>query len=1356
MENYQTYQDAIKTAENSAGTTAAKYEAQMESIETAINRLTTAWEEFTQKLGQSGVLKGFIYTAQGLLKFLDRITALTMNLVSANLGYKISKMSIGKIGTAVGSTLFGHKFDSKNNTNNIVSGGFKGVKQWLEKIYNAVLRKKDGKSADNEDPKGKAQNTEKSNKIGAAVLSGVSSALTGIAMGPNNSIIGLFGGYKTKDISVDDVESNTPDRIITGVASGVLSGVGTYFLGPIGGMLGNVIGNEFGTFMKWLNHRDEIDRKQRVQDALKVIDAINKAQESVKKINEQVSKRGSSDFDAIATQESIYATLNALYEADNGYEVIEDFKQRVGEALGITGKDANYYLGLLVTGTDEQAEKVNRILSATLSLNEAFQTYASQEETRYTNSQKVEEARKVAEKYGLNTVGGAEELLAELQKKYNTEFSSLTEDQRGELSEYITKLQQVITDRAEMAQNVNKSAFESAITMSGVEGWNAIDMAGKSLDEAIIRIVDQVEESGADIGINLREYNGEITEEAKNLAISALKNSGLGDLFKRDTNPLFRLLSDKAQRDNISQILKPFDQLVSEIKKADPADLNKIFKNLTEDQKSALGVDTADALRTLVLNLDSSSAELTSFSRAINISEDDLSNHSELFDVALQDLTKSVSETIESMNQMTNYIDSIISAGGMSVSTLQEIIKKSPKLLYKMLEDGTVSIDTSIENIFNNIWNKVMGIQGSELLTTATIEGQLGDANFIQAFKDSLEAAGKDSTYLAGRSNLKDALDDIRSRGDLDILNVLLSSTMNAQDIENSKKILAQLSTYQTKVIDNQISNLNSQKEALSKVNDEYKKQIDLIKAQQALENAKKEKRRVYRAGVGWTYEADQEAIQKAQEELNEKDTQIKEENLQYQIDLLEKEKDILNNLPSEMTLQKQKELFEVFENNLVAGGVSVNNFVMAIQGAYDKLNNLQSPNVSDYTGTNPTVKKALAGLDKFSEPENLSSFTSGGEWSKNGEILDGDRLSAAKSDARLVGKSLSDYLTSMGYEKQNEGAFNSSYEKGTSNWHKDRESYNTFLSSLIGSGEVPGLFSELDVANWQDNGVAKSASELNKRYGLTGDNVLDQETVNKFVSLYNIYGGNKHSLVVDPGYKYDTATGNYEANNLIYKPGLRANQMGHIKKLDLINGKFSFIDDENAGKLYFQSLDEATKLEPIEAKIAEKMTNEEPRSIVIKKGVGMFYKVADDDWRRIAKISYGNGGEIYDASKIEEMLPTNAKGAYDFAGGSSLINELGTEGIVTPQGTITALPAHTGIVPADLTRNLYQLGELSPNLIKGLSSVKTEANRFNSTEDNSMFVNTLNATFNADSDFDFNKLLSDARQYMAVTRHNK
>ena len=101
-----------------------------------------------------------------------------------------------------------------------------------------------------------------------------------------------------------------------------------------------------------------------------------------------------------------------------------------------------------------------------------------------------------------------------------------------------------------------------------------------------------------------------------------------------------------------------------------------------------------------------------------------------------------------------------------------------------------------------------------------------------------------------------------------------------------------------------------------------------------------------------------------------------------------------------------------------------------------------------------------------------------------------------------------------------------------------------------------------------------------------------------------------------------------------------------------------------------------------------------------------------------------------------------------------AIINELGTEGIVTPSGTLTALPSKTGIVPADLTKNLYNLGEVAPNLIKKLNDHQVVSkNNTSSLEDNSMSVENFYATFETDNDFDFEKLLISARQYIKNTK---
>ena len=88
------------------------------------------------------------------------------------------------------------------------------------------------------------------------------------------------------------------------------------------------------------------------------------------------------------------------------------------------------------------------------------------------------------------------------------------------------------------------------------------------------------------------------------------------------------------------------------------------------------------------------------------------------------------------------------------------------------------------------------------------------------------------------------------------------------------------------------------------KANDETERELELARLQEALANAKAEKtKRVWREGIGWVWEADQEAIREAQEALdefnNEEDIRAIEEQkeqaisaIEEQIDAWEKYKD--------------------------------------------------------------------------------------------------------------------------------------------------------------------------------------------------------------------------------------------------------------------------------------------------------------------------------------------------------------------------------------------------------------------------------------------------------------------------------
>ena len=137
-------------------------------------------------------------------------------------------------------------------------------------------------------------------------------------------------------------------------------------------------------------------------------------------------------------------------------------------------------------------------------------------------------------------------------------------------------------------------------------------------------------------------------------------------------------------------------------------------------------------------------------------------------------------------------------------------------------------------------------------------------------------------------------------------------------------------------------------------------------------------------------------------------------------------------------------------------------------------------------------------------------------------------------------------------------------------------------------------------------------------------------------------------------------------------------------------------------------------------------------------------------------------GGSLY---PIRSMSGEDLHWGKDWATGTlsapeglSLINELGTEAVITPGGTLTALPSKTGIVPADITRNVWALGEVAPTLVAQLGSLtqKTLSGNVGNTtyEEGQYFDNFTMNVYPAKGD-DLSKILEQARAQMRLTRHN-
>lgn len=107
------------------------------------------------------------------------------------------------------------------------------------------------------------------------------------------------------------------------------------------------------------------------------------------------------------------------------------------------------------------------------------------------------------------------------------------------------------------------------------------------------------------------------------------------------------------------------------------------------------------------------------------------------------------------------------------------------------------------------------------------------------------------------------------------------------------------------------IENIDKEIEALQKTNEERKSAIELQKAQAALDKANSQKtRRVLRRGVGWVYEADDDAIKEAEENLADLE-------FEQSIEALEKQKEALEELQNKWA--EIPDEYEKYRNELLA-----------------------------------------------------------------------------------------------------------------------------------------------------------------------------------------------------------------------------------------------------------------------------------------------------------------------------------------------------------------------------------------------------------------------------------------------------
>lgn len=151
MSDYDRTVELVNAAYNSAGSSQEQFEKTTESLESKINRLHNAWQEFTMNLSNNAIIKGAVDLLTGLLNIINKITTVgdTMNnsIVSfgLTLGFVVKTFStLGKAYDKYGDKIFnGLKSISKltkptDIAADVKSGTEMGVQSAQMEVYQAT------------------------------------------------------------------------------------------------------------------------------------------------------------------------------------------------------------------------------------------------------------------------------------------------------------------------------------------------------------------------------------------------------------------------------------------------------------------------------------------------------------------------------------------------------------------------------------------------------------------------------------------------------------------------------------------------------------------------------------------------------------------------------------------------------------------------------------------------------------------------------------------------------------------------------------------------------------------------------------------------------------------------------------------------------------------------------------------------------------------------------------------------------------------------------------------------------------------------------------------------------------------
>lgn len=1330
-------------------------QAYNESIAYSINQLSAAWEGFTQKLEASPIVKFGYKFLTLLVENLDHILQQLVPLIATFNADKI--VSLAKFLSPLVTTplkAIRHPIDTakkskgafyENMTQKMTAENTNAIEELTNatKDNTAALRGEKSKSDKTGTNKTNINNNGEAKKVRPGSIQDLQNQIDTdeqsikglIASGKNENdpeiqalrakqaekqkqilkkqmrstrlktgaVSGIGAGavrlankgssFLDEAMGVSNVEVDTGEAIAMGVAQGALTGVATAFMGPAGAVLASIVGDALSSLWKKFAHADEIDRKQRVEDAKKQLEAIKGIGNSVTGLIDLNKKdRALWDSDDWKQFNEQVETINeALEKSELGDKIINlgDSTQTLSEYFEEAARTGNKDMLARV-----EAEKIRF---------EAEKTYAAGEQDRYTLQKEINENQK--------------------------KLANLDDDEISKKKELTAAIKAAKAEIEDYSEALKKGYMQASFYSSGVGTMESYDVGNATLDRVIMQIAREWAKNSPDIFVG-----NQLTSDARSDIISYLREqSGYSSLFKNDTKNVRDMLNAEKAVENLRTTLGMSQKQLKEF--ANSKDLSEIANKFGA---------TGDALYKIIdqINLVDDDG-ISTIAHAMNMTVEQFreANSEGAFDwlttdVAIGGLDK-LNEKLATFNEL------LLAASENSLfsqENINKIVSQYPTLL-KKIDEETGKISVSMDNVQENLVDILAGGESlrkvyagffsRDIATSAekwdvfisSVREDIEKDSALDGFRDEIFKQTNYSGFLKVYEEHKDELESYNQSF------IEYAKSLFSTDVFDTRQEI--LTKYATSTLETEISNLESIRDSLDEVNKQREKEIELIKAKETLENASKEKKRVYRAGVGFVYTTDQEAVKSAQEKVDELERQRDKDDIQYQIDSLQQQKEILENIKDNEQL---KALQETAKDTLDALGVNGALVTAILSGSKEEFNAAIKSGLDKEIGDKATdVNNEIASEKEeayYRAKAELDAFQQGKKFTGKFEQT---------TDAN--GNKIDDYSKPIFEDMSDE----------------DLEQY---------GGMVPGQLKKYQNSPFYSVG-AEEEKRLAKKVLSAGeawkaeDESVRIEDIEKILKEKENITGNRF-VVQNPGDFSDKygilEIGHKTTGNSIWRKGTKQSELSYaIQNPDGTMGDW---------KNFTKPISENLENEEIKGKpVIVSNTHGSPNLLIYKDQNDQF-------WSLYGVLPYDQGltsaGQVAGTSGTWWISPEEAKsheanvrnkvyasGTLSAPGGRSLINENGLESIITPSGTITSLPAKSGIIPADLTRNLWALGEVAPNLIARLGGNSLQTNNSNSSTDNSINIQNLDATFNTQSDFDGHRFLTDLRNQVILTANN-